>query len=311
MIDCKRIFILLVAICCLLGSTAVLAQDEGEIVFGEDEVDVIEGSPENAERIANFLRIADNSIMDYVNETVDSIQQGHRQGFSDFRTWYRQRRADQAADEATERMLAELFGSALKLGLDYIFPGSGTFITILKSGCEAAYNLAVDQIGSVSEGDTNMFLDQHERSLQAVITSFEDVGANFRQNAGEDMAAVKWEFVFEAMDREAEGGEETTEVGPRTRQLLRRMGIPGPGANTSTAYRVRVLTRQIYGIFSQDSNLRVSWGDRDMRAAAAGAANREVYPGQPDRYCPHETDLNNFFWTDECREWHRRVYSRD
>lgn len=270
-----------------------------------DEPLVIEGTRESAERMANFTRIADNAIMDYVNESTDSIQQGHRQGFSDFRDWYRTRRAEQAEREATQRMLASMIGSALGTGLNFIFPGSGVFMTLLRQASTTAYNLAVQQIGSVSEGDINAFLDRHERALQNVVTGFEDVPESLRRDHADALQAAKWEFVFEAMDREAAGQEVSSEVGPRTRRLLRDVGVPAPGSETSEVFRLRLLERQIYAVFSQDRNLRISWGDVDMRYGAEAAAKRFVYPDQPNRYCPAETQLHNFFWTAECRQWHQ------
>jgi len=105
------------------------------------------------------------------------------------------------------------------------------------------------------------------------------------------------------MDRESEGETPSSEVGPRTRRLLSNMGVPEPGPTTANVYRTRVLTRQIYAIFSQDRNLRISWVDWEMQVGAEASARRHIYPGQPDRYCPIETQLGNFFWSNECREW--------
>lgn len=290
----------LLALAILALPWAVRAQ--GEVEF--EEADVIEGSPENAARMANFLRIADNSILDYVTRSTQSIQQGHRQGFADFRDWYRTRRAEEAEREATQELLRSLVGTALGAGLNVIFPGSGTFMEKLREYSVAAYEFASDHLGSVSSGDINQFLDRHESSLEAVITGLLDVPETFRDDAGEELEAAKWEFVFEAMDRDASAESPSSEVGPRTRRLLRNMGIPEPGSATAAVYRQRILVRQIYGVFSQDHNLRISWSDGDMRNGAEASALRHLYPGQPNRYCPAEVRLNNFFWSEECRNWY-------
>ncbi|HEX6203370.1 MAG TPA: hypothetical protein VF100_10225 [Thermoanaerobaculia bacterium] len=276
------------------------------VVDFEDEPLEIEGTAENAQRMAHFLRLADNSIMDYINESTDSIQQGHRQGFSDFRDWYRAQRAAQAEREATERMLASIFGTALGSGLNLVFPGSGAFVTALKTYSVAAYNLAVQNLGRIPQGDINQFLDRHERVLEGYITGLENVPPTFRQDQPQILEAARWEFVFEAMDREARGEATTSDLGPSTRQLLQQAGVPPAGSATATDFRIRVLQQQIYGIYREDPNIRRSWGDTDMRNGAEASALRLVYPNEPGRYCPAETRLHDFFWSDACRRWRNR-----
>jgi len=276
-----------------------------DINFEDEEAEPIEGSAANAERMANLLRIADNSILDYVTRSTRSMQQGHRQGFADFRDWYRARRAAEEAEEATQQLLLSLIGSALALGMDLTFPGSSTYATILKAVLTTAYDTAVSNLGTVNESDINQFLDRHESALEGVLTQLLQAPEEFRSRGGQELEAAKWEFVYEALERDrSSSGSPSSEVGPTTRRMLRNMGVPPPGASTARRYRVRILQLQIRKLFSRDANMRQGFGNsRDVRIAADVAALRHIYPNQPIRYCSLEQRLNYFFQTEECRNW--------
>jgi hypothetical protein len=285
----------------VLAPRQVPAQDTLVYTFSEDEVEVIEGSPEGARLMENTLLIADDAIQLYLVESTHAIEQGHRQGFADFRDWYRS--WEQQTARASNSLLTSIFGMALKGGLNLIFPGSGTFIDKLKEYSVAAYELAVEHLGSVPAGDVNQFLDRHERSVEAYLTGLLDVPQQFRAEHPDIMDAARWEFVFEKVGTTPAGRTPDAQLGPATRRMLAELGVPEPGSVTANGFRERVLQRQILGVFNNSEphlQMHSAW---ERETIAQVSALRHIYPGQADRYCPVERRLHDFWRTPECRAW--------
>ncbi len=285
----------------LAAPTALVAQDN---TVDMEEI-VIEGSAANAQRINNLLRIADRAILDYVDRSTRSIQQGHRHGFSDFRNWYRAREARQAEEQATNDMIRSLIGTALGGGLNVIFPGSGTFVKNLRKYSQQAYDQAAQRLGRVPAGDINRFLDQHENALEAVITEMLDVPETFRHDHPDVLQAAKWEFVFERLDA-GEADSTSTELGPRTRRMLLNAGVPAPGSATAEQFRVRILARQLQGIFMSSEAHRTFHTHGEIVILSRSSALKHIHPNDPNRYCPEETRLSYFWQSETCRRWRRR-----
>lgn len=291
-----------IAVALLLAPAHTWAQQDTTVIrFSEDQVDVIQGSPEDFQRLENTLLIGDQAIQLYLVESTRSIQQGHRHGFAEFRDWYRSYQKRQ--EQANEDLLKSIFGLALKGGLNIIFPGSGTFIDKLKEYSVQAYDLAVNNLGSVDPGDVNQFLDRHEAAVEGVITGLLDVPDQFRNDHPDIIEAAKWEFVFEKVGTTAAGETPNTELGPETRRMLAEVGVPEPGSATANRFKERVLERQIRGVFAADEAFKIMHSDWEIDVIARVTALRHLDPENKDRYCQVEQALSYFWQSPECRGW--------
>jgi hypothetical protein len=243
------------------------------------------------------LQVADNSIQDYVRASFNIIAQGHREGFQHFRVWYRAQRARQQEAAANSQMIAKLFGFALQQGLNVIFPGSGTFVGMLKQAATFAYGQAVAHMGTVPSGDVNRFLDVHQAGVEQLISAWLLKAEQVRTQDPNLWTAAKNEFIFEQLD----AASPTSELGPETRQLLEELGVPAPIDGTLWRFKAQIMAGQIAeALWTWDWNM---FSTRfETHKMALSEAGRYFWPQNPEIYCAPQVYVNNMMRTRTCRE---------
>jgi hypothetical protein len=276
----------------VMAPTAVVA----DVTF---KPEIISSTPESRARLVQNLKIADRAVLAYVHRSVLSIQQGHRDGFAQFRTWYRKRDAAEQERQAQREVLAGMFGSLLSAGLNIAIPGSGGFVDALKDVTKKGMETAVAELGKVDKGDVNRFLDEHQARLEGVITGLLDVPEQFRTKQRRDFEDARTEYVFEMEDTAAEGDE----LPPHTKELLAAAGVPEPGSATAIRVRDDLLAAQINALLLQSEPHLKMHSTYEISLISQVEALKHLYPKQSDRYCPVEAKLQDFWRTPECRAW--------
>ncbi len=298
----------------LLSTAAALSLMAGQSVLAEpldggdaaSDVSVIKfetGSTitvtaQNMRDTEQDLQIAENALRAHIRRSVDFVAQGHRLGFKHFREWYRARDARIKKELATQKMIADLCGTALSGGLNYILPGSGVFTTYLKKGLELAYaqasKSAQGAAASMTAGDVNQFLDIQDKEVEAIITNVMSHGEGFKDNHKEDFDSLKWDFI---MSRDPDTPTSTA-IPDYTLKYLKEMGVPEPNKKTMNKVALRILERQIRAVIEKDKMLirginltsRHSTGWELTRNSRL-RAHRQFYKGHPEKYCPVEINL--------------------
>jgi DNA uptake protein ComE-like DNA-binding protein len=194
---------------------------------------------------------------------VQAIQQGHRQGYSDFRNWYR--KWEKAKENSDAEMAKKICGFILEAGLDIIFPEEEVFIVILKKAAAKAYELAADQLSKagIPKGNIEEFLDAVWAAEEHGITTQLDVHDKFF-----DSNAPEVEEAIDSFIRARMGGWDSTEKLPaETLAILKKAGVGEHGAAAANVIAERVLSAHIQSVLR---------ADRNVTFAASSAADIEV-----------------------------------
>jgi hypothetical protein len=252
----------------------------------------------DAERYRLRLQIADNSIQDYVRQSFTVIAEGHKAGFKNFSTWYRAAVASRHADEATNDLMAKLFGFALKEVMNLMFPESGTFVEKLKEAARWSYDQAASRLGRIPDGDINRFLDEHEARVEDVISSWYTKAEEVRHSNAALWDEAKNQFILEQLDV----ASPTSELGPQTRQVLEQLGVPQPNEITSLRFKAQVMAAQVTEVlwdWQWSTMVGSRWETRNM---AMFETLRQIYPDYPEIYCVPQRHVRDFFRTPTCRD---------
>lgn len=245
------------------------------------------------ERMDNRLRIAENAVQIYVNDSVDDMIQGHREGFAQFRVWYRDYESRRSERMKREQLLAHIVSQGLMKSVDHIFPGAGKVTGMFKKYAEKAYTKALTG-GIKSEGDVATFLDKHQAVLEQVLSDLETLDGKFSAEHADILDLARWEQVL--------SGGETNRLVPETVRLLADVGVPEPGQATIATYRDRVLERQIRAVLAAYNTAEVRYSDWELDIIARVLALKHL-TNDPDRYCPVERRLRSWWQTPTCRKW--------
>lgn len=304
----------LLAICAALPAPAfaqgTVAPAPTEITFTEDEVDEIVVSRDDIHRTNDRLRAADLAIRVHIRGSMETIMQGHTEGFALFETWYRRRDARLREEAAERQVIANICGKALGLGLNFVIPGSGLFVSALRTGLTTAYDQATQRIAAFDGGDPNMFIAEQRQAIERIRSSYlaqADTMPNQQPQAVEEM---KWEYLADAEAR----GDTSSGLSPHVRQIAAHYGIPEPNAPTIERTKLAVLEAHIRGVYEADPDQQFaaratsgfSTPEGYFTAISRTAAYRHAYAGQPDRYCPVELDMMGYGLMGaglECRRW--------
>ena len=259
-----------------------------EIEF--DDGPVIVGDPDNFRRTQQLLISADAATMDYINRSMESIEQGYRLAYTDFRQWYIERDAAKRKEAAQTATIAKIFSFGLSRGLDVMLPGSGVFLDVLKGGLKQAYSSLAASATSVPGGNVDVFLAAHDRTLEEIVSAVMAAGETFRDNHPEEWEMVKWEFVFHKLD----SNDETAEMPAGAAKLLKELGVPPASERQRERIRLDVLEARILAVLEADKMFMIANGPSGSWTAIRAArltAYRHVYRGKPEVYCPVEIDL--------------------
>lgn len=295
---------------------ATLAPAPTEIIFTEDEVEEIVVTRGEIQRTNDRLRAADLAIRVHIRGSMDTIMQGHTEGFALFETWYRRRDARLREEAAERQVIASIFGKALGLGLNSMIPGSGVFVSGLRTALTTAYDQASQRVAAFDGGDPNMFIAEQRQAIERVRSSYlvqADTMPNQQPQAVEEM---KWEYLADAEER----GDTSSGLSPHLRQIAAHYGIPQPDATTIERVKLAVLEAHVRGVFEADPDqqfaARATSGfttpEGYFTAISRTSAYRHAYAGRPDKYCPVELDMMGYGLMGagmECRRW--RTASRE
>lgn len=268
---------------------------------------------ERVARTTQLLRQADAALRDHVMASMQSIMQGHAQGFASFETWYLRRDARLRAEAAQQEVLASILGQGMTQSLNLVLPGSGVFVATLRSGLGTAYGTAVSRMAAFEGGDPQLFLAQEREALEIVRSEFLGQATSIPAADAEAWETLKWEYLFEF-----ENDPNRTDTAPSAHiaQIARIFGLPRPGAATIERVALVVLEEHIAGVLRADSDfMRGAMFSENRRIHVERAARlnayRRFYAGQPDIYCPVELDLYGVGLLGaslECVEWRDRSH---
>jgi hypothetical protein len=244
------------------------------------------------------LQVADNSIQDYVRASYNIIAQGHREGFSHFRVWYRRQEAARQAAAANQELIAALFGFALKQTLNIVFPESGEFIKKLKEAAVWAYDKAAANLGRIPRGDVNRFLDGHQARVEELISSWLVKAEEVRRQDPGIWTAAKNEFILEQLD----AAQPSSELGPQTKQLLEELGVPPPSDGTLWRFKGQIMAAQITEALWKWDWDRMNGSRWETHNVALSEMARYFWPQNPEIYCVPQVRVNNWWRTPTCRK---------
>jgi hypothetical protein len=266
---------------------------------------------ERVARTTQLLRQADAALRDHVMASMQSVMQGHAQGFASFETWYLRRDARLRAEAAQQEVLASILSQGMTQGLNIAIPGSGLFVSALRGGLSRAYSTAVDRMAAFEGGNPQIFLAQQREALEVVRSEFLGQATTIPTADTEAWETLKWEYVFDIEDDPT-----GTDTAPSARivQIARTFGIPRPGNDTIRRVALVLLEEHIAGILRADSAFMrgaVFSANRRIYVERAARLNayRHFYAGQPNIYCPVELELYGVGLLgagSECLEWRDR-----
>ena len=292
-------------------SGSVFAPDAQIIVFSDEDADVVPVSLDNLRQTNALLRQSDLALRVYLRASMDAIMQGHQEGFALFENWYRQRNASEREAAASMQTVIDICSAGLSLGLNYAIPGSGLFVTTLRSGLKKAYDATAAQVNSFPSGDPSLFLAAQRQALEHIRSEFLAQADTLPGEQAEGWDILKWEYVFDIEDRPS---ETSSDLSAFMRQLARQYGIPQPNAATIERTKLIVLEKHIRAVLVHDRSFMQGWvvnghfpnRSRYIDAAARLKTYRHTFSNQPDRFCPVEIDLYGLGMmgaTRVCRTW--------
>jgi len=213
---------------------------------------------------------AQQAISHEVEQAVKAIQQGHRQGYANFKLWYRG--WEKAKEESSTELAKKICGFLLEKGLDIIFPEEELFITLLKKAATKGYELAADNLGKIDVGDVNGFLDIVGAAEEDEITALLDAEDELFKNKPEEVDAAVASFIGA---RDA-GWASTEQLPPETLEILQQAGIGLHGSAAATVCAERVLIAHIEAVLRTDPAVVAGSGGASLRIMAEVAALRQM-----------------------------------
>jgi hypothetical protein len=248
----------------------------GEINF---EPDVIKVTPADMAQYKTARGEAETAIGREVERYIQTVQQGHREGYANFRVWYRS--WEKAKEESSTELAKKICGFLLEKGVAIIFPEEEVFITVLKAVATKGYGLAADQLGKVKSGDIESFLDTVGAAEESEITALLDAHDRFFQE--------KTQAVDEAVDSFLEAREKgwatTEKLPPETLAILQRFGIGAHGSAAASLTAERLLSAHIESVLHADPDVVAGAGGANLGIMAEVSALRQMQslPGVDNR----------------------------
>jgi hypothetical protein len=253
----------------------------------------------DAESYRQRLRMADNSIQDYVRASIHIIAQGHREGFANFRVWYRTEIAKREADQNMNELMAKLFGFALKSAMASMFPEVGLFADKLKEAASSAYAQAVSRLGHIPAADVNRFLDEHQARVEDVIGGWLTKAEEVRRSNAALWDEAKNQFILEQLDV----ASTTSELGPQSRQVLEQLGVPQPNDITLLRFKAQVMAAQVTEVlWGWGWSFTTGPSRWDTSNMAMSETLKQIYPNYSEIYCVPQRHVRDLLRTGTCRD---------
>jgi len=283
-----------IAVVLLTGAGAAPApaagMQPGVKTFKEPEILTADSTRMNVLRTQ--LRLADTRIMNYMQQSMASVQQGHRNGLQYFAVWYRKRKT--AEETSTVEIAKAIVKEALGKGLELIFPESTPFVEAIKFTGKTSMAVA-DKMLKVPKDDVNFFLEQVRTAEEEHIRKLLDTPADFRKTHAAELDAAKYQYLDVWMQDETKGPE-GQDLPPSVQKMIDALGVPPPGSETAMRVAEGVLISHIHTIYANDESVVQGAGPHSLWDFAEidglMAIDRK---GNTKRVCEVQRRLNPFF----------------
>lgn len=264
---------------------------------------VLKTTPESRENTKKLIREADAVVLKYVSDSINSIAQGQRQGFADFHVYYRKREAALKQANSSSSLLKAILESCVTLGVNFVLPGSGNFIAVVKEAASTAGKLAVGKITEIPKGDISRFLAGHDAMMESYISGLLEVRDKYPSKHAADIEVARDEYIFENIFSDDPSKNTSSVLGPQARKLMTSLGVPEPGKKTIQLVRERTLERQIFAVFNSEKSMRTFHSGWQISTLAKATAIRHINPKDINRICRIEQRLGYTWMNNDCREW--------
>jgi hypothetical protein len=244
--------------------------DGGAVTF---EPDVITVTKADQAQYKADRGEAQTAIGREVDRYVKAVEQGHRQGYADFRNWYR--KWEKAKEDSDAELAKKICGFILEAGLDIIFPEEEVLIVILKKAAAKAYEVAADQLSKagIPKGNIEEFLDTVWAAEEHGITTQLDVHDQFFDSKAPEVQAAIDSFI----NARLQGWDSTEKLPAETIEILKNAGVGAHGAAAANVIAERVLSAHIQSVLRADSNVTFAASSAaDISVMAEIAALRQV-----------------------------------
>ena len=227
----------------------------------------------------NTRDIAQQVIGREVERYIASVQQGHRQGYANFRVWFRD--WNDAKENSSSEIARKICGFLLEKGLEVIFPEEEVFIVILKTVATKGWDLGSDALSKVEAGKPESFLDGVWAAEEGSITALLDAHDRFFKEHDEEVLALVASYIGA---RDA-GWESTEALPPETLEMLHGMGIGMHGSQAATLAAERVLAAHIDAVFHADEGtMQIAGGaNSDIQAQISALKQMQSLPSVDHR----------------------------
>lgn len=239
-----------------LAAGGALAQNDEESC-GVCEFDAVEivGSTTHYREFLDRMAAAEVPLREYTQDSLLSIEMGSGHAVRDFSRWYRHRIDEQNAEELQNRMIAQLIGEGLQLGLNHFLPGSGAIAGAIRSYGGRAYSALVSRMPD-GTNDPGPYLQRISEDLEDGTDQLQAFIIDMFHGTDDpplrdQMDMIKMEYVWEKEWQRDEGHADASRRSPGdgTRRLLREIGIGPGGRTTVAAVHERVLKKLIKDVY--------------------------------------------------------------
>lgn len=262
-------------------------------VFDADAV--IDANASRMTLLRTQYNLADERLSEYLQQSMLSIQQGHRTGFQHFRVWFRDiRNANQRASIGVAQAILKF---AFPKFFDAILPGSSAMAKEMLSYWSTLE--AVDKALKIPEGEVELFLDRLQAAEELRIAQLLDMPKQFKQNHRDEWNAAKLEYLelrlqdpsvlsgeavdARAADRRRDPNEQ--QLPESVLGMMNTLGVPPPGSPTAKRVAEDVLAGHILTVMQSDGEWRNMWPYSEREYATAHALRVIDRAGNAARIC--------------------------
>jgi DNA uptake protein ComE-like DNA-binding protein len=262
----------------------------------------IELSPTSArmDHLKDEQKVARIAVGLEIQRYIEALQQGHRQGIKDFRTWYRDWK--DAQEDGFAALARFICGFLAEAGLDLIFPEEEVLYKVIKAIAKKGYTTAADQVEKMEAKARNVegFLDSLESAEEKAITALLDAKDQLFANHAEEIDKAVGSMVdaFELKD-----WKDTEKLPPETLAVLAKLGVGVHGSAAATTMAERVLAAHIESVYRANAaTVQGSGGqhgpvDIEVQAEIAALKHEQNLPSvdNRERIFELERKLPSFF----------------
>jgi hypothetical protein len=294
-------------------ASAQAARDQPGIKnFDPHDIAVDENSDLHA-ALTRQYELADLAIKNYIQQSVQAIQEGHRVGFQHFAVWYRN--YENAKKSSADAIAQELFKQLLPLAFKAIFPEAKDFIETMTKVVEGTIAVGEKALTG-TEGDINLFLEKLRSAEELQISKLLDLPKQYVEDHHDQYMAAVLEYIDIRLQdpkllrddvlaaRAADKSSDPTmkDLPASVTTMLTNFGVPQPGSKTATQVAEGVLEYHILDIMQHDDNWKMIWPYSEKEFARAHALFEMDPVGNKARICQAMRSWTYFriFKPDDC-----------